>query len=98
MKYRAKPVLVRAAQVDSRAYDDMAGEAARLRNELGLSDESAIVGGDLLGHILVGDETARPSNWLVRLPNDQIIILYDHMFWLLFEPAAANRLSHTEDS
>ena len=87
MIYRAKPVLVLAEQVSRRAYESTEHEAARVRKALGITDRQHICGGGLLGHIMVGDQTARPTDWVVALPDSDLKVLSDSLFRLLFAPA-----------
>src|SRR5690348_17604947 len=94
-------MLVKAAQVGARAWEDTQGEADRLRRELGLDGEyrGFIFGGDLLGsiHIAGAAEPARRGQWIVRLPDHfdlhagheipTLLVLHDETFRMLFFPA-----------
>jgi hypothetical protein len=99
VRFRAKPMLVRAVQIGERAWDDMQGEADRLRRVLDIDDRDYVWGGDLHGHIMIAhhDEDAKPTQWIVRLPDHfdvpagrelpTLLVLSDETFRMLFAPA-----------
>jgi hypothetical protein len=90
-KFLAKPVEVLAEQVNYKLGDDIEAEARRLRRVLSAPRDIQI-GDDLAGHIVVNGagsgEDARNSDWIVRLPGGDLIVLRDHRFRLFFAPVA----------
>jgi hypothetical protein len=97
-KFRAKPVLIRAAQFNDPAAGNDA-EAKRICRELNI-DMGCVWGGSLYGWIdfaggIYGDGgTLRPSMWLVRWPGGELSGMTDQQFRLMF--ASADQLDVPE--
>jgi hypothetical protein len=99
MKYRAKPMLVKAVEVTAGMFGDMRAEAERLSRALDLPSGLVWASG-VQGRLLVARQVESPQSgqWIVRLPDrydpianreaPTLLVLHGDTFSMLFGPAA----------